>query len=113
MRRSEDIRAQAEASAISGKSRRRGRSQEDDHSLTFNPNEFGVREPNSAEIRPAVFEKRSYGRTRRQTDRQTECCRFMFQIYVLDRQTDRQTDTSVLYIDYSTLQSARLVGNKR
>ena len=78
MRRSRDIRARAEASAIGGKSRRRGRSQEDDHSLTFDPNEFGVREPNSAEIGLAVFEKRSNRRT--------------------DRQTVRQTDTSPLYI---------------
>ena len=61
----------AEASGIGGKWRRRGRSQKDDHSLTFDPNEFGVREPNSAEIRLAVFDKRSYGRTHthRQTDR--------------------------------------------
>ena len=72
MRRSEDIRSRAEASAIGGKSRRRRRSQEDDHSLTFDRNEFGVREPNSAEIGLAVFEKRSYGRTHRQTDRQTD-----------------------------------------
>ena len=55
MRHSRDIRARAEASAIGGKSRRRGRSQEDDHSLTFDRNEFGVREPNSAEIGLAVF----------------------------------------------------------
>ncbi len=41
MRRSGDIRARAEASAIGRKWRRRGRSQEDDHSLTFDPNEFG------------------------------------------------------------------------
>ena len=79
MRRSGDIRAQAEASAIGGKWRSRGRSQEDDHSLTFDPNEFGVREPISAEIGQAVFEKRSYGRT--QTDRQTD------------------TQTPLLYID--------------
>ena len=71
MRRSGDIRARVKASASSRKSRRRGRSQEDDHSLTFDPNEFGVREPNSAEIGLAVFEKRSYGWTHRQTDRQT------------------------------------------
>ena len=71
MRRSGDIRARAEASAIGGKCRRRGRSQEDDHGLTFEINEFGVREPNSAEIGLAVFERRSYGRTHRQTDRQT------------------------------------------
>ena len=64
MRRSRDIRARAEASAIDRKSRR----QEDDHSLTFDPNGFGVRELNSAEIRLAVFEKRSYRRTHRQTD---------------------------------------------
>ncbi len=37
------------------RSRRRGRSQEDDHSLTFDPNEFGVREPNSAKIGLAVL----------------------------------------------------------
>ena len=67
-RRSEDIRARAEASAIGVKWRRRGRSQEDDHGLTFEINEFGVREPNLAEIGLAVFEKRSYGRTHRQTD---------------------------------------------
>ena len=66
MRRSGDIRARAEASEIGGK-RRRGRSQEDDHGLTFEINEFGVREPNSAEIGRAVFEKLSYGRTDRQT----------------------------------------------
>ena len=66
MRRSGDIREQAEASAIGGKWRRRGRSQEDDHSLTFDRNKFGVREPNSAEIRLAVFEKRL-----QQTDTQT------------------------------------------
>ena len=65
IRRSGDIRARAEASAIGGKWRRRGRSQEDDHGLTFEINEFGVREPNSAEIGIAVFEKRSYGRTHR------------------------------------------------
>ena len=41
MRRSRDIRARAEASSIGRKSRRRGRSQEDDHSLTFDVNEFG------------------------------------------------------------------------
>ena len=68
MRRSADIRARAKASAIGGKWRRCGRSQEDDHSLTFDANEFGEREPNSAEIGLNVFEKRSYGRT---TDRQT------------------------------------------
>ncbi len=78
MRCSGDIRVRAEATAIGRKWRRRWRSQEDDHSLTFDPNEFGVRDPNSAEVRLAVFEKRSYGRT--------------------DRQTDRQTDTSPLYI---------------
>ena len=71
MRRSGDIRVRAEASAIGRKWRRRGTSQEDDHSLTFDPNEFGVREPNSAEIGLAVFEKRSNRRTHRQTDRQT------------------------------------------
>ena len=59
MRRSGDIRARAKASAIGRKSRRRGKIQEDDHSLTFDPNEFGVREPNSAEIGLAVFEKPS------------------------------------------------------
>ena len=51
-----------------GKWRCRGRSQEDDHGLTFDQNEFGVRKPNSAEIGLAVFEKRSYGWTHRQTD---------------------------------------------
>ena len=55
MRRSRDIRARAEASGMGRKSRRRGRSQEDDHNLTFDANEFGVREPNSAEIRLAIF----------------------------------------------------------
>ena len=69
MRRSGDIRARAEASAIGRKSPCRGRSQEDDHGLTFEINEFGVREPNSAEIGLAVFEKRSYGRTHRQQAR--------------------------------------------
>ena len=49
------------------RSRRRGRSQEDDHSLTFDSNEFGVREPNSAETGLAVFEKRSNRRTHRPT----------------------------------------------
>ena len=68
MRRTGNIRA-SEACAIAGKWRRRGRSQEDDHGLTFEINEFGVREPNSAEIGLAVFEKRSYGRKDRQTDR--------------------------------------------
>ena len=72
MRRSGDIRARAEASAIGGKSRRRGRSQEDDHSLTFHRNELCVREPNSAEIELAVFEKRANRRTHRWTDRQTD-----------------------------------------
>ena len=72
MRRSGDIRARAEASAIGGKWRRRGISQEDDHGLTLKINEFGVHEPNSAEIGLAAFEKRSYGRTHRQTDRQTD-----------------------------------------
>ena len=38
-----EIFARAEASAIGGKWRRRGRSQEDDHRLTFKINEFGVR----------------------------------------------------------------------
>ena len=74
MCRSRDIRARAEASGIGRKSRRRGRSQEDDHSLTFDRNEFGVHEPNLAEIGLAIFEKRS------------------------NRQTHRQTDTSPLYI---------------
>ena len=71
MRRSGDICALAEASAIGGKWRRRGRSGEDDHSLTFDANEFGVREPNSAEIGLSVFEKRSYRRTHKHTDTQT------------------------------------------
>ena len=70
MRRSGDIRARAEASAIGGKWRRCGKSQEDDSSLTFDPNEFDFREPNLAEIGLAVFEKRSNRRTHRQTDRQ-------------------------------------------
>ena len=61
----------AEACALGGKCRRRGRSQEDDHSLTFHKNEFGVRKPNSAEIGLVVFEKRLYGQTDTQTDRQT------------------------------------------
>ena len=69
MRCSEDILPRAEASAIGGKSRRRGRSQEDNHSLTFDENEFDVREPISAKIGLAVFEKRSNRRTNRQTDR--------------------------------------------
>ncbi len=68
MRRSRDIRARVEASAIGGKSRRRGRSQEDDHRLTFDRIEFGEREPNSAKIGLAVFEKRSNRWTYRQTD---------------------------------------------
>ena len=68
IQRSGDIRARAEASAIGGKWRRRGKSQEDDHGLTFEISEFGVREPNSSEIGLAVFEKRSYGRTHRQTE---------------------------------------------
>ena len=49
------------------RSHRCRRSQEDDHSLTFDPNEFGVRKPNSAEIGLAVLEKRSNRRTHRQT----------------------------------------------
>ena len=69
MRRSEDIRARVKASAIGGKWRRRERSQEDKHRLTFDCNEFGVREPNSAEIGLAVFEKRSNRRTHRHTNR--------------------------------------------
>ena len=69
MRRSRDIRARAKASGIGRKSRRRGRSQEDNYNLTFDTNEFGVREQNSAEIRLAVFEKRFNRRTHRQTDR--------------------------------------------
>ena len=69
MRRSEDIHVRAEASVIGRKRSRRGRSQEDDHSLTFDSNEFGVPEPNSAEIGLAVFEKRSNRQTHRQTDR--------------------------------------------
>ena len=71
MRHSGDIHARAEASAIGGKRRRRGRSQEDDRGLTFDLNEFGVHERNSAEIGPAVFERRSYVRAHRQTDTQT------------------------------------------
>ena len=50
MRRSRDIRTRAEASVIGGKSRRRGRSREDDHNFTFDLNEFSVRKPNLAEI---------------------------------------------------------------
>ena len=69
MRRSRDIRARVEASAIGRKSCRCGRSQEDDHNLTFDKNEFGVCKPNLAKIRLTVFEKRSYRRTHRQTDR--------------------------------------------
>ena len=88
MRSSGDIRTQAEASAIGGKSHRRGRSQEDDHSLTFDPNEFGVREPNWAKIGLTVFEKRSNRRTHRQT---LNIC--------IDRQTDRQTPLLYIYID--------------
>ena len=81
MRRSRDIHARAEASAIGRKSRRRGRSQEGDPNLTFDENEFGVCEPNSAEIRLAVFEKRSYRRTHRQTDRQTDRQTSLLYIY--------------------------------
>ena len=86
-----------------GKWRHRGRSQEDDHSLTFDPNEFGVREPNSAEIGLAVFEKRSYGRTHRQTDRQTP----LLYIYRLtDRQTNRQKQTDIMQVrSYPCVQS--------
>ena len=51
MRRFRDIRARAERV----QSRRRGKSLEDDHSLTLDPNEFGVREPNLAEIGLAVL----------------------------------------------------------
>ena len=72
MGRSRDIRARTKASAIGRKSGRRGRSQEDDHNLTFDAIEFGVREPNSAEIGLALFEKRSNRRTHRRTDRQTD-----------------------------------------
>ena len=70
MRRSRDIRASGsecdrqEIASSWEKSGRRPQSH-------FDENEFGVREPNSAEIRLAVFEKRSYRRTHRQTDRQT------------------------------------------
>ena len=67
--RSEDICGRAEASAIGRKWRRRGRSQEDDHSLTFDRNEFGVREADSAEIGLAVIEKHSNRRTHRHTAR--------------------------------------------
>ena len=42
MRRFRDIRARAEASAIGRKSCRRGSSQEENHNLTFDANEFGV-----------------------------------------------------------------------
>ena len=83
MRRSGDIRARAEASAIGRKWRRRWRSQEDDHSLNFDPNEFGAREPDLAEIGLAVFEKRSYGRTHTQTDGQTDRQTPLLYIYVL------------------------------
>ena len=70
--RSADICGRAEASAIGRKWRRRGRSQEDDHSLTFDRNEFGVREADSAEIGLAVFEKHSNRRTHRHTARHTD-----------------------------------------
>ena len=80
MRRSGDIRARAEASLIGGKRRRRGRSQEDDRGLTFDLNEFGVRERNSAEIGLAVFERRSYVRTHRQTHRHLS---FLYRDYIL------------------------------
>ena len=82
MYRSGDICLPAEANAIGRKWRRRGRSQEDDHSLTFDANEFGVREPNSAEIGLADFEKRSNRQTHRQTDRQTDSCFIYIYIYI-------------------------------
>ena len=82
IRHSEDIRTQAEASVIGGRWRRRGRSQEDDHGLTFEINEFSMREPNLVEIGLAVFEKRSYGRTHRQTDRQTDRQTPLLYIYI-------------------------------
>ena len=59
-------------------SRRRGRSQEDDHSLTFDANEFGVRELTSAEIGLAVFEKSS----NRQTHGQTPLLYIYIYIYI-------------------------------
>ena len=71
MRRSRDIRTRAAASAIGRKSRSRERSQEDEHNLTFDANEFGVCEPNSAEIGLAVFLE-MLQQTDRQTDRQTD-----------------------------------------
>ena len=104
MRRSRDIRAQAEACEIGRKSRRRGRSQEDDHSLTFDPNEFGVREPNSAEIRCAVLRN---ALTDRHTGIQTPLlyiyryivyvhavytCTLNIQTTQTDKQTDHATD---------------------
>ena len=76
MRRSRDIRARAEASAIGEKSRRRERSQEDEHNLTFDANEFGVHEPNSTRSDSPFLRNAP-----------------------TDGHTDRQTDTSPLYID--------------
>ena len=68
-----DIRARAEASEIGGKWRRRGRSQEGHHGLTFEINEFGVREPNSARSdSPSLRNARTDKHTDRQTDRQTD-----------------------------------------
>ena len=95
MRRSGDIRERSEASAIGGKWRRRGRSQQDDHGLTFDPNEFGVREPNSAKIGVAVFEKRSNRRTHRQTDRQTPLL-YIYRYQKLDGEPYRTTPISVV-----------------
>ena len=83
MGRSGDIRARAEASAIGGKRRRRGRSQEDDRGLTFDLNEFGVRERNSTEIGLAVFERRSYVRTHRQTHRHTDTSPLYIEITIV------------------------------
>ena len=70
MCRSRDISAREEASANDGKSRHRGKSQEDERNLTFEYYELGVSEPHSAEISLAVYEKLYYRRTHRQTVRQ-------------------------------------------
>ena len=97
MGRSRDIRARTKASAIGRNSCRRGRSQEDDHNLTFDTNEFGVREPISAEIGLALFEKRSNRRTHRRTDRQTD--RHISFIYI----EELQCPASPGFLDLQTL----------
>ena len=67
-----DIRARAEASAIGRKWRRHWRSQEDDHSLTFDPMNSAC----ASKIRPRsdlpfLRNARTDGHTDRQTDRQS------------------------------------------